>query len=222
LAMLVRWICDPSRARIAQATVAPSGEIAAVLGVLVLPRVSIRDPIRSSLREARGLWAYPAATLRLRAVEVKTRQDRERVRRTAEIISRKPGTSGAGTQICISRGANHEITIKSPQKIQQKVDFQSRRLLLLEGSASIRATPTGDLRRGRVEKSPRNTELSLFLETGEVLLRYTGYKRFTAGHFHESCWNVVICGLSQSCLRHPPPWMGYAGRDSETESALIL
>jgi hypothetical protein len=28
-----------------------------------------------------------------------------------------------------------------------------------------------------------------------------------------------VCGLSQSCLRHPPPWMGYAGRDSETESA---
>src|ERR1700729_2522275 len=29
----------------------------------------------------------------------------------------------------------------------------------------------------------------------------------------------LVCGLSQSCLRHPPPWMGYAGRDSETESA---
>src|SRR6266481_7108773 len=27
------------------------------------------------------------------------------------------------------------------------------------------------------------------------------------------------CGPSQSCLRHPPPWMGYAGRNSETESA---
>jgi hypothetical protein len=31
-----------------------------------------------------------------------------------------------------------------------------------------------------------------------------------------------FCGPSQSCLRHPPPWMGYAGRDSETESALPL
>src|SRR5580692_3662071 len=28
-----------------------------------------------------------------------------------------------------------------------------------------------------------------------------------------------VCGPSQSCLRHPPPWMGYAGRSSETESA---
>src|SRR5271154_7000303 len=28
-----------------------------------------------------------------------------------------------------------------------------------------------------------------------------------------------VCGLSQSCLRPPPPWTGYAGRDSETESA---
>src|SRR5271170_3685435 len=28
-----------------------------------------------------------------------------------------------------------------------------------------------------------------------------------------------VCGPSQSCLRHPPPWMGYAGRNSETESA---
>ena len=27
----------------------------------------------------------------------------------------------------------------------------------------------------------------------------------------------IVCGPSITCLRHPPPWMGYAGRNSETE-----
>jgi hypothetical protein len=80
--------------------------------------------------------------------------------------------------------------------------------------------PLGRLASGRVEKSPRNWPPHLTQE-GQGL-RYTGYKRFTADitvRIVGSESSSEVCGPTQSCLRHPPPWMGYAGRNSETESA---
>jgi hypothetical protein len=63
------------------------------------------------------------------------------------------------------------------------------------------------------------TQSRLLLQAGNGDLRYTEYKRFTVEQswFLNQIWQVY--GPSQSCLRHPPPWMGYAGRNSETESA---
>jgi hypothetical protein len=56
----VKRICDPFHVFTAQATVAPSGEIAAELGVFVFPKASINDPIRASFGGAARVWADPS------------------------------------------------------------------------------------------------------------------------------------------------------------------
>jgi hypothetical protein len=66
----------------------PSGEIAAELGVLVLPSVSIKAPIRASFPEDEVVWACPSGAVPKtdRAVMAEKRREREHMRTSTKVM----------------------------------------------------------------------------------------------------------------------------------------
>jgi hypothetical protein len=74
----------------AHATVAPSGEIAAELGVLVFPRVSINAPMRASLGAEEVVWAcVPDAVPRANTARiVEKRRLKEHVRTSTKVMGK--------------------------------------------------------------------------------------------------------------------------------------
>ena len=90
-------------------------------------------------------------------------------------------------------------------------------MLSLEGSASIRAILWGNSRCGGRRKAQRFMKVLRKQKKQNCATLDTEKDNRRASGIGEA----EICGPSKTCLRHPPPWMGYAGRDSETESALL-